>query len=190
MNCAAPVGHGGGGSVADRIQRIDHIGIAVSALEPAVSLFHDTLGGRFLSGGDNEQTGLRLLHLALPGLKVELLQPLRDDSLVSPFLTRRGAGFHHLTLFVDDVPTTVDTLGAAGFRTSGTDVRSQRWSETFLSPRSAFGTLLQFTSTTLRWDIPASAYTLGDVLAGRVVWRNYIACLRSDSQQQGEDSGD
>lgn len=79
-----------------------------------MSLFHDTLGGRFLSGGDNEQTGIRLLHLALPGLKVELLQPLREDSLVSPFLTRKGSGFHHLTLFVDDVPTTVDTLEAAG----------------------------------------------------------------------------
>ncbi|MFJ9588942.1 VOC family protein [Streptomyces acidicola] len=166
-------------SVADRVRTVDHIGIAVPSVADAAELFADVLGGRFLSGGDNDATGIRLLHLALGRFKIELLQPLRDDSIVSPFLAGRGPGFHHLTLFVDDVPRTVDALEANGYVPTGTNTASPRWSETFLPPRSTFGALLQFTSTTARWDVPALDYGLRDVLAGRVVWRDHKACLRS-----------
>ncbi|MFD5747275.1 VOC family protein [Streptomyces sp. NPDC127033] len=167
-------------SVADRVRTVDHIGIAVPSVAEAVPLFVDLLGGRFLSGGDNDERGIRLLHLALGQFKIELLQPLRADAAVAAFLDGRGPGFHHLTLFVDDVPQTVEALAASGYAPTGTDTASPRWSETFLPPRATFGTLLQFTSTTTRWDVPAQDYGLRDVLAGRVVWRDYVACLRDD----------
>jgi methylmalonyl-CoA/ethylmalonyl-CoA epimerase len=160
--------------------RIDHLGIVVPSIAEAVPLYRDALGGEFLVGGDNDVTGVRLVHLMLPGLKIELMQPLRDDSIVSEFLARRGPGFHHLTTVVDDLPETLDDLTARGFRTVGADLSSPRWSEAFLSPRDTFGSLLQFVSTTLRWDVPASGIALRDVLAGRVVWRDWIACLRDE----------
>jgi methylmalonyl-CoA/ethylmalonyl-CoA epimerase len=158
--------------------RVDHLGIVVPSVADAVPLYRDALGGRFLVGGDNDVTGVRLVHFLLPGFKIELMQPLRDDSIVSDFLAARGPGFHHLTTMVDDLPGTLDDLTARGFRTVGTDLSSPRWSETFLSPRDAFGSLLQFVSTTLRWDAPVPGIELDDVLAGRVVWRDWVACLR------------
>lgn len=164
--------------VADRIQKIDHVAIAVPDIAEAVPLFRDALGGRFISGGDNDETGIRLVHLMLGGFKLELLQPLRDDSLLARSLARRGPGFHHMTFFVDDVLATVEALEDGGFRTTGTDVASQAWSETFLKPADTFGALLQFVSTTRDWSTPTRDYTLEDVLAGRVVWRDYVACLR------------
>jgi methylmalonyl-CoA/ethylmalonyl-CoA epimerase len=164
---------------AARIQKVDHVAIAVPDMAEAMPLFRDALGGRFISGGDNDETGLRLMHLMLPGFKLELLAPLRKDSIVSESLARRGPGFHHMTFFVDDVLATSDDFEASGFRTTGTDVSSANWSETFVRPSDSFGALLQFVSTTREWDVPARDFELEDVLGGRVVWRDYLACLRS-----------
>lgn len=162
------------------IRRVDHVAIALHSIDQAIPLFHDTLGGEFLSGGDNDETGIRLVHLRFPGFKLELMQPLRRDSLLQRHLDERGPGFHHLTLFVDDVSATVSEFAYAGFIMADTDLASPEWKEVFMSPRSAFGTLLQFVETTLRWDEPAPHIALDDVLAGRVIWRAYRPCLRTD----------
>lgn len=79
---------------------------------------------------------------------------------------------------VDDVLTTEDALQAEGWQTTGTDVSSAAWSETFLRPAQTFGALLQFVSTDKDWTTPTEQYDLEDVLSGRMVWRDYVACLR------------
>jgi methylmalonyl-CoA/ethylmalonyl-CoA epimerase len=158
------------------IQKVDHVGIAVTSMAEAATLFGDVLGGVFLSGGDNRQTGLRLVQFMLPGFKVELLAPLQQDCVLAAYLDKHGPGFHHLTLLVDDVPLTVRGLAEHGLTATGTSEVHPRWSETYLPPAEAFGTLLQFVSTTLRWNVPAADHTVADVLAGRVEWRDWIAC--------------
>jgi methylmalonyl-CoA/ethylmalonyl-CoA epimerase len=163
---------------AERIQKVDHVAIVVPDMAGAMPLFHHTLGGRFIAGGDNDGTGIRLIHLMLPGFKLELMAPLRDDSIISRHLELRGPGFHHVTFFVDDVLATVDALEADGFRTTGTDMSSSNWSETFLRPSETFGALLQFVATTREWNVPTRDYALEDVLQGRVVWRDFVACVR------------
>lgn len=165
-------------AVADHLIKVDHVAIALPDIAASIPLFRDVLGAEFIAGGDNDQTGLRLVHLMLPGLKLELLQPLRRDSLLSGPLERRGPGFHHMTFFVDDVPATVSAFEREGFAVTGTDLSSPRWQETFLSPRDTFGALLQFVATTREWNAPTRDFALEDVLAGRVVWRDYIPCLR------------
>jgi methylmalonyl-CoA/ethylmalonyl-CoA epimerase len=160
------------------IRQVDHVAIAVHSIEQAIRLFGEALGGEFVSGGDNDETGIRLVYLRLPGLKLELMQPLRRDSFLQRHLDERGPGFHHLTLFVDDLPATVTDLSTAGFKMADAHLSSPAWKEAFMRPPSAFGTLLQFVETTLRWDEPARHITIEDVLAGRVVWREYRPCLR------------
>lgn len=162
------------------IRKVDHVGIAVHDMAEAARVFQDALGGQFLTGGDNEATGVRLAHFGFPGFKVELMQPLRADSLLAESIRRRGAGFHHLTFMVDDVTDTVQHLHSQDLPTTGTDVSSANWSETFIRPAATSGALLQFVSSGLRWDLPSTTFSLEEVLAGDVVWRDYVACLRSD----------
>lgn len=166
------------GQTASHIRTVDHVALAVESLAEAAAFFQGVIGARFLCGGDNDDTGIRLMHLALPGLKLELMQPVRADSLLAAGLRKRGPGFHHMTFLVDDVASTACALHSDGFDPIDTDTRLSAWSETFLSPRSTFGALLQFVSTDLRWDRATSEYSADDVVAGRVVWRDYIACLR------------
>jgi methylmalonyl-CoA/ethylmalonyl-CoA epimerase len=165
-------------TVADRIVRVDHVAIAVADMAAAVELFSGTLGATFLTGGDNDDTGLRLMHLQLAQMKLELMSPLRTDSPLGRRLADNGPGFHHMTFIVDDIPQTVSLLQEAGLPTTGTNTQSAAWSETFIRPSASFGALLQFVSTTRTWGTPAQDFTLEDVLAGRVVWRDYLACVR------------
>ena len=161
------------------VRKVDHVGIAVPDIAEPARLFHDVLGGRFLAGGDNDETGIRLVHLALPGFKVEIMQPLRADSVLQRHLDRRGPGFHHMTFFVDDLPASIVELEGNEVGVTGTDLSSPRWRETFIDPASSFGTLLQFVETDRVWDEPTRGLTLDDVLGGRAVWRDYEPCLRA-----------
>lgn len=173
----------GDGTVGDmpaRVMKVDHVGLAVPSMTEAARLFVDVLGGTLLSGGDNKITGVRLMQLQFHGFKLELLQPTSDNSVLAEHLRRRGPGFHHLTMMVDDVPRTVRALAGAGLGTVGTDTSLPAWNETYLSPRDTFGALLQFVHSDLRWDVPTTSYTVDDVLAGRVMWKDYVACLERD----------
>jgi methylmalonyl-CoA epimerase len=167
--------------VAGHVRKIDHVAIATTDMPEAVALFAGMLGATLIAGGDNDVTGIRLMHLSCGGFKIELMQPLRDDSLIAPRLARYGPGFHHLTFMVDDLPETIEDLAAAGVATVGTNLASPHWRESFLAPRQTFGTLLQMADTTRRWDVPATSYSIEDVLGGRVVWNDYVDCLRPAS---------
>ena len=166
-------------SPAERVRVVDHVGIAVPDLAAAVSLYVDALGAQFVGGGQNPLNGLRLVHLKLPGLKVELLAPTRGDSIISAGLAERGPGLHHITLLVDDLPATIEAWSERGLRTVGTNLSSPNWQETFLRPQDTFGALLQFVTTARDWNTPTTEFTLDDVLAGRVEYRDHVPCLRS-----------
>lgn len=165
-----------------QLRRFDHVAIAVEDLERAVVLFQGILGGTFIHGGDDERLGIRTIQLGLtPGVKIELMTPIRPDSYLRRFLDRHGQGFHHATFLVDDVEKAVSELTSKGFEVVDTDLREPYWRETFVRPSSGFGTLLQIADTTKTWSTPTTAYTLQDVLTGRVVWRDDIGALRETS---------
>jgi methylmalonyl-CoA/ethylmalonyl-CoA epimerase len=165
-------------SIEDRILKVDHVAIAVEDIASTVPLLVGVLGARFITGGDNDDTGIRLVHFQLPGMKLELLAPLREDSILSESLERHGPGFHHMTFFVDDVLQTVEGLEAAGIPTTGTDVSMPSWEETFIRPAASFGALLQFVKSSRTWGVPTTDFDLDAVLAGKTVWREHLACLR------------
>lgn len=150
---------------------IDHVGIAVVSIPEALRLFGDVLGGRFLMGGDDPVLGIRTVQLVLPpGVKLELMQPIRDDCYLHDYLSERGQGFHHLTLFVRDLRAALDALDAQGFEVVDSDLSNPKWRVTYVRPKSGFGTLLQIAETNVTWHEPVEAVTLEAVLAGDVVW--------------------
>ena len=48
--------------------------------------------------------------------RLELLEPLSEDSPVGRFLVRRGEGLHHVALRVPDIEARLDELKSKGVR--------------------------------------------------------------------------
>lgn len=153
-----------------RVEKVDHVAIAVRSLDAACRLFIDTLGGVFVSGGDSSTRPIRTVQLLLAGTKIELVQSVAPDTYVDRFIEKHGEGFHHMTILVDDIHAAVARLEADGYETVDLDDSTPAWSEAYVRPRSAFGTLIQLAQTDQGWDGPYPGVTLAAALAGECVW--------------------
>ena len=165
---------------ASGVRTIDHVAVAVRDLSRALELFGGVLGGTFITGGDNDETGIRIVHLALGGFKVELMSPLREDSLLARTMETRGEGLHHVTFMVDNVEAATVAARDAGFHTTEPLTDSLNWQEVFVRPTSA-GALVQYVKSPRDWSAPVDGITVDDVLAGRAVFRDSVPCLRDAS---------
>ena len=89
---------------------MDHLGIAVEALDDAVERFRDTLDmdlrHREVLGAD----GVEVALMVAGEERIELLVPLAQDTPVGRFLARRGPGVHHVAYSVGDIDATLVAL--------------------------------------------------------------------------------
>ncbi len=93
---------------------IDHVGIAVAELEPALALWRD---GMRLDVAHHEtvtEQGVEAVLLDVGESHVELLAPLGPDTPVGRFLAKRGPGLHHVAYRVSDIEATLAELSQAG----------------------------------------------------------------------------
>ena len=133
--------------------KLDHVSLAVRSVSDACRLFIGVLGADFVGGGDNPNLDVRAVQLVLPpGAKIELLEPLSDESYLARYLDKHGEGIHHITIYVDDVAAAVEALEEAGYALVDTATDAPTWKETFLRPASSFGALIQVAWARDRWD--------------------------------------
>jgi methylmalonyl-CoA/ethylmalonyl-CoA epimerase len=132
------------------VEALDHTAIAVRDIQAALPLYRDLLGG-VPSGFERiSQKGFMWLSLRYPnGSQVELLAPTGENGFLHDFLARYGEGVHHMTFIVRDLRQAVERARAAGLRVVDEDYREPRWQEAFISPRSAFGTIIQLAQTNM-----------------------------------------
>ena len=133
------------------VETLDHTAIAVRDIQAALPLYRDLLGG-VPSGFERiSNKGFQWMTLRYPnGAQVELLAPTSTDGFLHAFLERRGEGAHHMTFIVADLRTAVERARAAGLRVVDEDYSEPKWQEAFISPRSAFGTIVQLAQTSLK----------------------------------------
>jgi methylmalonyl-CoA/ethylmalonyl-CoA epimerase len=146
---------------------LDHTAIAVRSINSALPLYRDLLGG-VPSGFERiDARGFMWLTLRYPnGSQVELLEPVGGSGFLYEFLDKYGEGAHHMTFIVADVRRAVSRAKAAGLRVVDEDYRDPRWQEAFISPRSAFGTIIQLAQTSLSSDEREVHWSVADLPAG------------------------
>ncbi len=128
-----------------RLQRIDHVGYAVTDLEEAVR-HHQRLFGATVSHREElQRDGVREALLAVGDSYLQLLEPTRDDSPVARFLARNGPGVHHVGYGVADVAASLDDLRSLGVRLVDEVPRhgSRGCMVAFLHPKNAMGVLVE-----------------------------------------------
>ena len=95
-----------------KILRIDHLGIAVAALGPAVSAY-EALGFRVDARHDVPTEKVRTAFLPVGESHLELLEPTDPGSVIARFLEKRS-GLHHVCVVVDDIVAALAELKARG----------------------------------------------------------------------------
>jgi methylmalonyl-CoA/ethylmalonyl-CoA epimerase len=95
--------------------RIDHVGIAVPEIEPALELWRDRMGLDVGLREIVEEQGVEAVLLDIGENHVELLAPLGPETPLGRFLAKRGPGMHHIAYGVADIEAALDELHQAGF---------------------------------------------------------------------------
>jgi methylmalonyl-CoA/ethylmalonyl-CoA epimerase len=125
--------------------RIDHIGVAVEEIEPAIELYRDRLQLRVAHREVVSEQGVEAVLLDVGENHVELLAPLDAATPVGKFLAKRGPGLHHVAYQVDDIDATLAALRAAGMplidEHARVGIRGSRVA--FLHPRGTGGVLTE-----------------------------------------------
>lgn len=146
---------------------IDHVAMATWDVSNAVHMLTDVLGAEFVDGGDETEAGFRWLQFKLPGGKIEVLEPLDRDGFLYRFLTRRGEGLHHVTVYVRDLAAEIPKLRAAGYEPVDVNLASEFWKEAFLHPRDTSGVLIQLAQTPVAGSDTTPPKPLAEFLADR-----------------------
>jgi methylmalonyl-CoA epimerase len=125
--------------------RIDHIGVAVPELDPAIELYRDSFGLELVHREVVAEQGVEAVLLDVGENHVELLAPLSEDTPVGKFLARSGPGLHHVAYQVSDIDQTLERLREAGLQLIDeqprTGIRGSRVA--FLHPRASQGVLTE-----------------------------------------------
>jgi methylmalonyl-CoA/ethylmalonyl-CoA epimerase len=125
------------------IIKVDHVAWATWDATAHVKLLTDVLGATFVDGADEPHAGFRWLQFQLPNGKIEVIEPLNREGFLYRFLTRRGEGIHHVTMYVRDLARAIEQAKAAGYEPVDVNLGNESWKEAFLSPRETNGVLLQ-----------------------------------------------
>lgn len=129
------------------IKRLHHVGIAVRTLDEGGATWGDTGIGLVEEGREDVlDARTRVAMFPAGDARVELLEPMGEDSPVGRFLATRGPGIHHLCFEVDDIDAECDRLRAAGVRLLYDAPRPGAHGSRvmFLHPKSTGGVLIEF----------------------------------------------
>ena len=124
--------------------KIDHLGIAVESIAAARG-FYEALGLHVSHEETVEHEQVRTAMIPVGESRIELLEPLREDSAVGRFLNKRGPGLHHVALHVEDIAATLAQLKTQGTRLISDTVQVGAGGHLyfFVHPASTGGVLLE-----------------------------------------------
>lgn len=95
--------------------KIEHIGIAVSDLEAANSLYGKLLGIVPYKQEIVESEGVITSFFMAGNNKVELLQGTKEGNAISSFIEKKGQGIHHIAFEVENIHAEMERLKNEGF---------------------------------------------------------------------------
>jgi methylmalonyl-CoA/ethylmalonyl-CoA epimerase len=124
---------------------LDHIGIAVGDINGSLGFFRDALGLGVDAPEDVPSQAVRVTFLPAGEASIELLEPTAADSAVARYLSRRGAGMHHVAFRVDDIRAALAELKARGVRLIDETPRPGAHGSlvAFIHPSAAGGVLVE-----------------------------------------------
>jgi methylmalonyl-CoA/ethylmalonyl-CoA epimerase len=122
---------------------LDHLAVAAPRRSDLERRYAGDLGATYVVSGQTAGLYATIVRFA-NGVKLELIEPfgVEDEDFLVRFLSRHGAGFHHITFVVPSVDEAAAVTEAQGYRLLGS--RTTHLTEVFLHPKQALGVVVQY----------------------------------------------
>ena len=129
------------------IGRLNHIAIAVPNITKASDMWQKALGANVSKPQTLPEHGVKVVFIESPNTKVELLEPLNENSPISKFLIKNpNGGMHHICYEVGDLKSASKKLKKVGARILGDGnpkIGAHGNPVIFLQPSDFSGTLIE-----------------------------------------------
>ena len=129
------------------IGKLNHIAIAVPNIKSASDIWEKALGAKISAPQTLTEHGVRVVFVESPNTKIELLEPLNENSPISRFLEKNpNGGMHHICYEVKNLKFASQKLEAAGAKILGDGqpkIGAHGKPVIFLNPKDFSGTLIE-----------------------------------------------
>jgi methylmalonyl-CoA/ethylmalonyl-CoA epimerase len=127
------------------MNKIEHLGIAVRELSKAQEVFNLLLNKEPYKMENVDREKVNTLFYEIGESKIELLESTDEDGTISKFIEKRGEGFHHVAIAVDDIVFEMSRLKNAGFELLSDEPKTGADNKLicFLHPKSTGGLLIE-----------------------------------------------
>lgn len=97
------------------MEKIEHIGIAVSSLADSVPLFEKLLNSACYKAEAVESERVNTAFFRVGETKIELLESMDPEGVIARFIEKKGEGMHHIAFAVEDIESEMKRLSQQGF---------------------------------------------------------------------------
>jgi methylmalonyl-CoA/ethylmalonyl-CoA epimerase len=124
---------------------IEHIGIAVTSLDDAISFYEKVFGLKCYHIEEVKEQRVRTAFFMVGQTKIELLESTDPEGPIGKFIEKRGEGIHHLAFAVTGINEKLKFAESSGVRLIDSKPRSgaEGLQIAFLHPKSTFGVLTE-----------------------------------------------
>ena len=98
------------------MKKIEHIGIAVSNLEESNLIYSKLLNTQSYKTETVESEGVITSFFKVGDTKIELIQGINEENVISKFINKKGEGIHHIAFEVKDILSEIKRLKKEGFK--------------------------------------------------------------------------
>lgn len=125
--------------------KVEHIGIAVKDLAVSIPLFETLLRSPCYKTEQVDSEQVNTAFFRQGETKLELVQGLGPDSVITRYVDRRGEGMHHIAFEVADIHAEMRRLAAAGFTLLNAEPKEGADNKLicFLHPKDTNGVLIE-----------------------------------------------
>ena len=127
-----------------KVGALNHLGLAVVSIEESLKQFQDLFdappSAEVLV---NEEHGVKALFIEQGQTHIELLEPLRTDSVIGKFIDSHGEGIHHMAFTVADVDAKAEQISSFGVPIIDGPREGLRGRVAFFSPSATHGVLIE-----------------------------------------------
>ncbi|OFY91549.1 MAG: methylmalonyl-CoA epimerase [Bacteroidetes bacterium RIFCSPLOWO2_12_FULL_31_6] len=127
------------------MNKIEHIGIAVSSLESANEIYSKLLNTQPYKSETVESEGVITSFFKAGESKIELLEATNNESPIHQFIEKKGQGVHHIAFAVEDIKSEMERLRKEGFVVLSDEPKKGADNKLvcFIHPKSANGVLIE-----------------------------------------------